>query len=82
MYMQVQTFNISLPRDLVYKADLVAKSEYRNRSELIKEAIRSYLRDKEAWGQIFAYGRKIGKKMGIRSEEDVYKIVDEYRHGK
>ena len=63
-------------------ADMIAKKEYRNRSELIKEALRSYLEDREVWSGIFAYGKKVGKKMGIKSEEDVYRIVDEYRHGK
>lgn len=82
MYMQTQTLNIALPRDLVKKADLVAKKEYRNRSELIREALRVYLADKAKWEDIFAYGRKAMKKMGIKSEEDVVRIVSEYRHGK
>jgi len=79
--MQVQTLNISLPRDLVIKADLVAQKEYRSRSELIKEALMKYLRDKGVWDELFAYGKKIGKKMGIKSEEDVNRIVQEYRNG-
>lgn len=41
--MSTQTFNISLPRGLVAKADKVAKREYKNRSELIREAIRLYI---------------------------------------
>jgi metal-responsive CopG/Arc/MetJ family transcriptional regulator len=81
MYMQVQTFNISLPKELVRKADLVAKKEYRNRSELIKEALRSYLQNREAWSQIFAAGARAARKLGIKSEKEVYKIVEEYRHG-
>lgn len=78
--MQIQTFNISLPRDLVIKADLVAQKEYRNRSELIKEALMKYLRDKGVWDELFAYGKKIGKKMGIKSEDEVYNLVREYRN--
>lgn len=38
-----QTFNISLPKDLVKDADRVAKQEFRTRSELIREALRRYL---------------------------------------
>jgi metal-responsive CopG/Arc/MetJ family transcriptional regulator len=79
--MQVQTLNISLPKDLVIKADLVAQKEYRSRSELIKEALMRYLKDKGVWDELFAYGKKIGKKMGIKSEEDVYEIVSKYRNG-
>jgi len=80
--MQVQILNISLPKDLVIQADLVAKKEYRSRSELIKDALMAYMRDRVVWDQIFVAGKKAAKKLGIKNEEDVYKIVEEYRHGK
>lgn len=80
--MQTQTFNIALPSNLVARMDLVATSEYRNRSELIREAVRIYLEDKLEWNDIFEFGQKAGKKAGIKSEEDVNRIVQEYRHGK
>lgn len=80
--MQIQTLNISLPKDLVKRADSLAKTEYKTRSELIKTALMAYLKNISAWEDIFVYGDKIGKKMGIKSEEDVNKIVEEYRHGK
>ena len=56
--MQTQTFNIALPKDLVKKVDEVAKKEYRNRSELIREALRAYIKDLNEWDELFAYGRK------------------------
>ncbi len=80
--MQTQTFNIALPKDLVKRVDQVAKNEYRNRSEFIREALRVYLARMEKWDQILKMGKKYGKKLGIKSEEDVNKIVSEYRHGK
>ena len=80
--MATQTLNIALPEELVKKVDEAAKKEYKNRSELIREALRVYLKDMEEWEDLFKYGREIGKKMRIRSEKDVDKIVYEYRHGK
>lgn len=80
--MQTRTFNISLPTDLVKKVDMVAKKEYRNRSELIREALRIYLKNMQEWEDIFEYGKKQGKKIGIKSEEDVNRIVYEFRHGR
>lgn len=80
--MQTQSFNIVLPKELVRKVDAVAKKEYRNRSELIREAARVYLERRMEWDELFAYGRAAGKKLGITSEEDVNRIVSEYRHGK
>ncbi|HCR35490.1 MAG: Ribbon-helix-helix protein, CopG family [Candidatus Woesebacteria bacterium GW2011_GWC2_33_12] len=82
MYMLTQTFNISLPNDLVKKADLVAKKEYRNRSELIKEALRTYLFNKLSWEELFVYGKRMGKKMGISSEQDIFEKLNNYRDGR
>ena len=76
------TINIALPRLLVKRADLVAKSEYRNRSELIREALLRYLENLEKWQKIFRWGKAAGMRAGIKSEADVDKIVYEFRHGK
>ncbi len=80
--MQTQTFNIALPKILVQKIDAVAASEYRNRSELIREAVRIYLNRQMAWDKLSSYGRKAGKRIGIQHEEDVDRIVWKFRHGK
>ena len=80
--MQTQTLNIALPKDLVKKVDNVAKKEYRNRSELIREALRVYLSRIEKWEKILASGREYGKRLGIKGEDDVNRLVSEYRHGK
>lgn len=82
MYMQTQTLNIALPKDLVKKVDEQAKEEYRNRSELIREALRIYLKRRQDWNQIFKAGREAAKKMGITSEEQINDIVYEFRHGR
>lgn len=80
--MQTQTLNIALPRDLVKKVDERARKEYKNRSELMREALRIYLTDRQEWEDLLDYGKKVGKKMGIKSEEDINKIVYEHRHGR
>ncbi len=80
--MSTQTLNIALPTDLIQKVDILAKKEYRNRSELIREALRVYLEDKAEWEDIFAYGRKQAKKMGIKSEKEIDDIVHTFRHDK
>ncbi|MBI3103935.1 ribbon-helix-helix protein, CopG family [Candidatus Daviesbacteria bacterium] len=80
--MQTQTFNIALPKDLVKKVDQQAKEEYKNRSELIREALRIYLKRREDWNQIFKAGREAARKMGITSEKQINDIVYEFRHGR
>lgn len=78
--MKTQTFNIALPRDLVKTVDQVARKEYRNRSELIREALRIYLKDTRGWEDLFAMGVQQAKKMRISTEQNVADIVADYRH--
>ena len=80
--MQTQTLNISLPRELVKKIDHVAATEYKNRSELIREATRIYVDRLERWNNIFAQGAVISKKFGVKSEEDINRLIKEYRSEK
>lgn len=82
MYMQVKTLNIVLPMELVKKVDEQAQKEYRNRSELIREALRVYLMRLEKWEDIFVFGQKMGKKVGIKSENDVDEILENFRHAR
>lgn len=77
-----KTLNIALPKDLLTQVDLAAKKEYRNRSELIREALRVYLKDQQEWGKIFAYGRQQARKIGVKKSADVDRIVADYRHGR
>lgn len=71
-----------MPVDLLQKVDRVAKKEYKNRSELIREALRVYLEDKSEWEDIFKLSEKVMREMGIKNEDDINKIVSEYRHGR
>lgn len=80
--MNTQTLNIALPADLVKKVDALAKKEYRNRSELIREALRAYINSAEKWQQLFEYGKLAADKQGITSEKQINAIVSRHRHGK
>lgn len=80
--MQTQTLNIALPKELVKRVDAKAKKEYKNRSELIREALRVYLEDWNEWEDIFRAGEKAMREMGIRSEKEIDAIVYEFRHGR
>lgn len=80
--MDTATINLSLPKKLLSQIDRQSKKETRSRSELIREATRRYLKRISAWDEIFKYGRKKAKELEIKSEEDVYRMVQEYRQGK
>ncbi len=80
--MSTQTFNIVLPQELVSQIDEVAKQEYKNRSELIREAVRIYVQRKGNWEKIFAYGKKKAKELSVKNEKQVNNVVYQLRHGR
>ncbi len=79
--MDAQIINISLPKPLLQLADQVALKEARSRSELFREAIRSYVLRRSQWDELFTYGDKQAKKLKIK-EKDIRKLVNAFRQGK
>jgi metal-responsive CopG/Arc/MetJ family transcriptional regulator len=65
----MSTVNISFNSDLLRQIDKVAQEESRSRSELIREAARSYIERKSRWGQIFKLGTRIAQSKGLKPED-------------
>lgn len=78
--MDTATVNLSLPKNLLSQIDQQARKESRTRSELMREALRAYIRELSAWEEIFEYGKKQAKKLGIK-QKDIPRLIDEYRRG-
>lgn len=78
--MDTRIINVSLPFKLLKLADQVAEKEARSRSELFREAIRSYVIRKTNWNELFSYAEGKAKKMKIK-EKDIESIVKSYRSG-
>ena len=76
--MESTTVNISFKKDLLKQIDKVARDEARSRSELIREAARSYIERKNRWNAIFEYGDKQTAKHDL-SPEDVPAEISKYR---
>lgn len=75
-----RTLSVTLPPDMLKRAQSIAKREDRTMSELIREALRHYER-RSWWDDVNAYGRATAERKGIR-EEDVDRLVHEVRAGK
>jgi len=73
-----KTWSISLPPKLEKEAERAAKEEHRTKSELIREALRRYL-DGRSLKKLQAYGAKRAGDLGIVSEDDVDRLVHDYR---
>ena len=74
----MSTVNISFNDDLLKQIDRVAQEESRSRSELIREAARSYIDRKKRWAQIFKVGSDLAKARDLRPE-DLEKEISAYR---
>ncbi len=70
--------SISLPVSLDKALSFEAKKEHRTKSGMIQEAIRFYLENKR-WKKLQQDISLRASRLGIVSEEDVERLVDELR---
>ena len=78
----VKTVSITLPPELLGKAQELAQREHRTMSELFREALRRYMVGDGQWDNLLTRTRAKGKALGITSEADVERLSDEYRRRK
>jgi hypothetical protein len=77
--MKTSTVNISFQKDLLDGIDQVAREESRSRSELIREAARTYIERKKRWKGIFTFGGQQVKKLGL-TEKDIQDEISMFRN--
>ncbi len=70
--------SISLPSSLDRELAKEAKNEHRTKSGMIQEAIRFYLESKR-WKKLQQDISLRANRLGIHSEEDIERLVDEIR---
>ena len=63
-----KTVSITLPPDLLVKAQEVAQREHRTISELFREALRRYMATDPEWDALLRRTRTTGRALGIESE--------------
>lgn len=69
-----KTLSVTLPPEMLTRAERMAKREHRTMSELVREALRQYER-KAWWDEMNAYGRATAKAAGVKGEADVVRAV-------
>ena len=72
-----KTLSVTLPPEMLTRAEQLAKKEHRTMSELVREALRQYER-KSWWDEMNAYGRAKADELGL-TEADVIPAVNEVR---
>jgi predicted transcriptional regulator len=77
-----KTISITLPPELVVKAQELARRQDQTVSELFGEALRRYMASDPHWDSLLLRTRAKGKALGISTEADVERLSDEYRRTK
>lgn len=72
------TVNISFQDSLLAEIDAEASRESRSRSELLREAARSYIRRQRQWDAIFSLGDSVASSERL-TEADVERAVRSVR---
>lgn len=68
---------ISIMPEFLEEIEKLAKEERRTKSELVREALRRYIAEKEL-RRLQRYGLRKAGELGM-GEDDVQRLVDEYR---
>ena len=77
MARESKILTFSIPPEMLKELEEVAKAESRTKSELLREALREYVR-RRRWRDLQRYGKARAKKRGI-TEADVERIIEEFR---
>lgn len=80
--MATKTLNIALDEKLLKEIDEAVKKDMGSRSEYFRRLALSDLERRRDWNDLFDRANQKGKALGITSEEQVYKILDEYKREK
>lgn len=72
-----RTLSVTLPPQMLKRAQSMAKRESRTMSELVREALRHYER-RSWWDEVNTYGRQRAAERGLR-EGDVDRMIQESR---
>ncbi|HEY6309177.1 MAG TPA: ribbon-helix-helix protein, CopG family [Candidatus Angelobacter sp.] len=75
-----KTLSVTLPPEMLSRAERLAKRENRTMSELVREALRYYER-RQWWEETNAYGRTRARALNIR-EDDIEQLISEARQEK
>jgi predicted transcriptional regulator len=70
--------SISLPPEMLARAEELARNEHRTMSELMREALRHYDRDRW-WDEVNAFGRQTAQVAGARTDDDVVDSIHRLR---
>jgi CopG family transcriptional regulator/antitoxin EndoAI len=79
MARKTKIVNLSLPQETYRQVEELADQMEVSKSELLREALKNYVASERRWQQIRQKGQETAKKFSIKDEDDVDRIIHEYR---
>ena len=80
--MATKTLNIALDEKLIKEIDRAVKKDMGSRSEYFRRLALDDLERRREWKELFDWGNALGRQLGMTSEAQVYKILDDYKREK
>lgn len=77
--MATKTLNIALDENLLKKIDRAVKKDLGSRSEYFRRLALADLERRSRWAELIRAGRRVGQAMAIKSEQEVYAILDDQK---
>jgi len=74
--------NFPLPSEIYKQVEELAKQKETSRSQVLREVLKQYVASEKRWQQIRKWGEETTKRLGSKDENDVERIIDEYREEK
>jgi len=74
--------NFSLPPEIYKEVEELARQRETSRSQVLREALKQYVASERRWQQLRKWGQETTKRLGIKDEDDVERIIYEYREEK
>jgi len=74
--------NFSLPPEIYKEVEELARQRETSRSQVLREALKQYVASERRWQQLREWGQETTKRLGIKDEDDVERIIHEYREEK
>ena len=76
-----KTLTVSVPPQLYEEVERIAKLEHKTKSELFRDMLRVYedFLDERRWRDLRRVGTESAKKLGVKTEADIERLVHEAR---
>lgn len=79
MARKTKIVNMSLPPEIYQEVEELARQKGISRSELLRQALKQYVASEKRWQEIRAWGEETARRLGIKDERDVDKLIHEFR---